>query len=725
MIGPLLLKPALARVSLPECFSGTSKSGRTIGFDSLGLHQNDAPIFGVSGEVHYARLDPQHWEEALYKAKAGGVTIISTYVFWIFHEEIRGVFDFTGRRNLRRFVELCKKHGLSVILRVGPFCHGEVRNGGFPDWLYGMPFRTRSTDGGFLYYTKRLYAEIAGQVNGLLFEDDGPVVGIQLDNEYMHSSAIWELTRGTTNEYVFASDEGDAYLKALHALCQEVGLRVPFYTCTAWGGAACWPDACLPLWGGYSYMPWTINRKGDEHPLSEEYLYRDAKSAACSRYHSYNPTYDPSRMPFACCEMGPGMEVSYQYRFIADPCCADAMANVKAGSGCNFVGYYMYQGGTNPVGNTFLNEDWCPHLSYDYQAPLGENLQPRESYFRLRALHQTLRTFQRELSAMSVSLPDTGVDPSDLETLRYSVRSDGERGFVFLNNFQDHATMPPRENIRLTFQTLSGKIVTIPHKDAAPLSLASGESCVLPFGLTFLGATLESATAQILFFLDHHLFCLRPEGMTATLDFGGHGALAFENSDEETRTIFLPQGVLTVTVFSRAKAHRLSLVTIQDRTAALWTDAEAYETPEGLAFHGTLPTAQVKTWPMGLLPERVTLRPPSPHSVSIHVREGNQALFTRDVELFTPGLLRVLYEGDAVRLYQNGRLVSDHFFNGAPWEVPTFLLNTNQEITLVIVPVKENVVVSRDAMAAIKEDAGNQYAKLLSLEGIPLYQTTL
>ncbi len=34
---------------------------------------------------------------------------------------------FLRNRNVRRFVELCARHGLHVIVRLGPFCHGEVR----------------------------------------------------------------------------------------------------------------------------------------------------------------------------------------------------------------------------------------------------------------------------------------------------------------------------------------------------------------------------------------------------------------------------------------------------------------------------------------------------------------------------------------------------------------------------------------------------------------------
>jgi beta-galactosidase GanA len=67
--------------------------------------------------------------------KAGGIDIVATYVFWIHHEETEGEWNWSGERDLRRFVETAKDVGLHVIVRCGPWCHGEVRNGGLPDWI--------------------------------------------------------------------------------------------------------------------------------------------------------------------------------------------------------------------------------------------------------------------------------------------------------------------------------------------------------------------------------------------------------------------------------------------------------------------------------------------------------------------------------------------------------------------------------------------------------------
>src|ERR1700722_17524341 len=104
--------------------------GTTLTLDSNSLLLNGKPWTPVMGEFHFSRYPENEWREELLKMKAGGIDIVSTYVFWIHHEEIEGQFDWSERRDLRRFVQLCGEVGLRVIVRCGPWCHGEVRNGG-------------------------------------------------------------------------------------------------------------------------------------------------------------------------------------------------------------------------------------------------------------------------------------------------------------------------------------------------------------------------------------------------------------------------------------------------------------------------------------------------------------------------------------------------------------------------------------------------------------------
>lgn len=148
-----------------------SPSGEKMAVTNRGLTVDEHPFFVIAGEFHFSRSPRDCWEDSIIRMKATGINTISTYVFWINHEEIEGVFDWTGSNDLRKFIELCQKHHMYLILRVGPYAHGEVRNGGFPDWLYGRHFQVRSNDGDYLEYVRKLYEQIAIQVKGLFFEE--------------------------------------------------------------------------------------------------------------------------------------------------------------------------------------------------------------------------------------------------------------------------------------------------------------------------------------------------------------------------------------------------------------------------------------------------------------------------------------------------------------------------------------------------------------------------
>lgn len=50
---------------------------------------------------------------------------------------------------------------MNAIVCIGPFGHGEIRNGALPDWLLAKPLEVRSNDENYLFYAKRLYGEIA------------------------------------------------------------------------------------------------------------------------------------------------------------------------------------------------------------------------------------------------------------------------------------------------------------------------------------------------------------------------------------------------------------------------------------------------------------------------------------------------------------------------------------------------------------------------------------
>lgn len=113
-------------VKLPMC--GKDSQGNLYEVDNLSLMKNGRRFLPVMGEFHFSRYEPEDWEEELLKMKAGGITVTATYVFWIHHEERRGEWDFGGCRDLRGFLETCRRVGMQVWLRIGP-------------WAWGMPQR--------------------------------------------------------------------------------------------------------------------------------------------------------------------------------------------------------------------------------------------------------------------------------------------------------------------------------------------------------------------------------------------------------------------------------------------------------------------------------------------------------------------------------------------------------------------------------------------------------
>ncbi|MCR4883710.1 MAG: beta-galactosidase [Clostridiales bacterium] len=724
---------------LGDDFTGVSAGGEVISFNNAYMEKNGRPFFAVSGEFHYSRMDDARWEDELIKIRMGGVNVVSTYVFWNHHEEKEGCFDFTGQRDLRRFITLCAKHGLYVILRVGPFAHGEARNGGLPDWLYGKPFEVRSTSEAFLGLVRRLYSRISEQVQGLLWKDGGPVIGIQLDNEYMHSSAPWEMTTGISNEWVSPGTDGEAYLLALRQIALECGLIPAFFTGTAWGGAA-YSNKILPLWGGYAYRPWLFYSHQGEHPATEEYVYEDYHRNGAVWADDFAPAYAPETRPYACCEMGAGMMCCYSYRFVYPCRSVDALANIKLGSGCNFIGYYMFHGGTNPIGRlgTYMNESQVSKISYDYQAALGEYGQIRESYSRLKVLHYFLQSFGDRLAPMQTVLPDgaSAIDPRDTQTLRFAVRTDGESGFLFVNNFQDHLVLPDRVEEEVVLKT---------RKETCRFAfgIASEENAVLPFHFDMDGILLRQAHAQpvlrtVIGGRVLYVFMV-PDGMD--------GAFCFEETAQVTGgkpffTVRKGQVQVDVLVLTRAQTDQLFLL----RDGSLVLSQAALLEDE----HGTLrlESTEARNTLFCFPPERLrgtALRLPDegPFGVycaetcakQISVRWEPCAPFRWTLQLPEDTLdglkdarLQIDYQGDIGMLFLNDRMISDNFCNGATWEIGLLEQKGRLPGTMVlkITPLRKDAKVNvESAMAARKEEVRTTVGELLQVRVQPVYEIKL
>lgn len=749
-------------------FVGSDPQGHEIALTSYYLTVDGVPEYMVMGEFLFERIEPWQWRDELIKLRMGGVNVISTYVYWNFHQPEEGQWINRGRMDIRRFAGLCKELGLYLIVRIGPYVHSEIRNGGLPDWLYGKPYRSRESDRGFLKAVERYFQHLGEELQGMMYDQGGPIIACQVDNEYGHSSSLWEMTRDMGDEWVNMGSGGDQYLLNLRSIAEKAGFVVPFYTATAWGGAAT-TQRVLPMWGGYAYRPWLFfqpwMRGESKHPATQEFVYRDFHSneaVSKSSYDLFDPQYQPESMPYACCEIGAGMFNSYAYRFIVDPKSVDALANVKLASGCNFLGYYVYRGGTNPVvQGQYMNETQTPRIDYDFQAPIGQWGQIRESYRRLKTIHYFVRSFGELLCGTHTVLPAGADDirPEDADTLRYAVRARGESGFLFINNFQDHVQTHDQID-----QTID---VEVPQGGSRPavlrfdnLGLQKGENCILPFNMDCDGVLLRYSTMQPLVHTliegVHTFVFFRPAGMpTARLVFDDDVVIF---PDEETAMMVSRHTSsgreIRFLLLSRDLAESLFLV--QDRRPGshagdhvlLFSDEAILEDSHGIRMESEHSATRVYAYPpmsIGIEGSRNCTKTRSGILAGfdcsfatedsrvevIRIDDGKWELrfdFASS-PLLKNRLLNIEYRGDVGQAFIDGQLIHDNFCNGQTWQIGLHEYEgrlNESPMVIVIVPRKEKVVIDVDSpMAARHEEASISKAELLSVSLTNVYEWPL
>jgi hypothetical protein len=694
--------------------------------DSQSLFRDGQPFIPVMGEMHFTRYPADEWRDALLKMKAGGIDIVATYVFWIHHEEEPGQWDWSGRRSLRDFLKLCKELDMLALVRLGPWAHGEVRNGGFPDWVQHADFwpdkgawKNRGTHPEFMRLTTALYQQITAQMQGLLWKDGGPVIGVQHDNECGNLP----------------------YLIALKKLARDCGIDVPFYTMTGWNNVPIPDEGLLPLFGGYADGFWMDDPSG----MRKAFLFapiRDSgdMGAINGRLTNIRPERNAKiqRFPYLCCEIGGGMPSSYRNRIHVTPAEVASLALVKLGEGNNLPGYYMYQGGVNPEGKlTTLNETTAtgypndlPVKDYDF-GPLGAAGQARGHYFLLRQQHLFLRDFGPDLARMPAFFPELQpVTLDDTETVRWNARSDGERAFLFFNNHQRYQQLPAKEGVQFSLGLKQGEQL-IPRQ---PVTLPSGAYGFWPVNLDCAGVRLDYATAQPLCRLEadgeHWYFFTAIEGIVPELALAGAEPVKVKAGTRialsrkspggtQVHFIVLPpelgrqlwklplagrgRVVLSPNTLLHETSDHLTLEVLEPASPGLAVfppvtgasvagralKAERDGIFQRLSFTGPAPeTAVVDCDPVRSAATTTTTLSAMDESAWSNAAVWRvrvpQAVAARE------SLLRLHYVGDVARIYGAGKLVLDNFYNGQPFDIPLWRLTPVElaSLEIHIMPLK-------------------------------------
>lgn len=708
-------KITIEKKKAPAPISGFSgDNGReSYAVNQHSILKNGAPYFPVMGEMHYSRYPAQYWEESILKMKAGGVGILSSYVFWIHHEEEKGVFDWSGNKDLHRFLTLCAKHGMRVMLRIGPWAHGECRNGGFPDWLLSSGVRVRENDENYFAYVRRFYQEIYNQAKDFLFYREGTIIGVQIENEYGHCGGL-------------QGPEGIRHIRTLKQIACDIGFRVPLYTSTGWGNGIVVEGETLPVLGGYAEAPWEQHTK--ERRAAPEYLFSPIKpdtsigsDLAGTMHGKYS--YDVRKYPYLTAELGGGLEPTHHRRPIVTGDDTGAMVLAFLGSGANLLGYYMYHGGTNPIGrfSTFqesratgyLND--VPELSYDFQAPIGEYGFLSSAYGRLKALHLFLHDFGENMSASYCTLPqDNPLDPEDLKSLRYSVRYGPKGGFLFLSNYERRRRMTEKCGVSVEVETEDG-----PFRFSG-IDLPDGKYTFYPFNIDLGGVRLRTATAQLLChiggeecdtcfffcfkgdrpaftFQSDGLKCVEAAGKNSPIGSSGTVTVSLKEPEFHSGITVKTTGGKTVrfVVLTRDEAYRAWKIPVGAKEYLLVTDAGlrwADGTLTAVSDGESVPVLAYPSVPFGavrgasfrktardgcLEAGTLTFDPlkihPSAEFRRVEPRNCDASyvisVCRSEGENTDDDILTVRFSGDRARLFIDGRFCADWFYFGPDWRI--------------------------------------------------------
>lgn len=401
------------------------------------------PFTPIAGEMHFSRVPRERWKETLLKMRNCGINVVSNYVFWNYHEEEKNAFDFRGNRDIAAFLQICRDIDMPCILRIGPWCHGEVIRGGFPKRIHKMA-KKRCDNPKYLNEVRAYWQGLYKEVEPFL--DGKTVIGLQLENEYTGSTE---------------------HIRTLRKIAEEIGFKAPFFTMTAWPSGK--PDNdFLPMMGGYPDAPWTMGKKALKPnnrfaitpAKTEDEIGADLHKNAVVNEKVYDA------VPYASCETGPGNQVTQHRRPFISEKDGYGVGFAKFASGINWLGYYMFCGGTNP-NDRLMQENRLtgypnnyPIIDYDFQAPISRYGVCRGHGDRLRLMHLFIHEFDNEICTKQAYFPKwKSNNPYDISFLKCSVRADGQgSGYFFSGTYEKGLKYQDFKDVQVTLEIADKKI---------------------------------------------------------------------------------------------------------------------------------------------------------------------------------------------------------------------------------------------------------------------------
>jgi len=302
----------------------------------------------ISGEMHPSRIPAAYWRNRIQMAKAMGCNTISVYIMWNYHELQEGVYDFESEnRNLAEFFRIVAEEELWLIVRPGPYVCAEWEFGGIPPYLLRIPdIKLRCMDPRYMAAAGKYMAKLAAVIKPFLITNGGPVLMLQVENEY-----------GS-----FGNDRN--YISRLKDLWVENGIDVPFFTGD----------------GPTSFMLEAGTLPGCAVGLDSGSQLSHFELAA-----KMNPG-----VPVFSSETYPGWLTHWGEKW-AKTATTDLLKEIKfLMDNKKSFNLYVIHGGTNfgfTAGANSGGKGYEPDVtSYDYDAPINEQGQPTPKFMALRRL---------------------------------------------------------------------------------------------------------------------------------------------------------------------------------------------------------------------------------------------------------------------------------------------------------------------------------------------------
>ncbi len=180
---------------------------------------NGRPVILLSSSLFYFRIPQEYWEERMWQLKACGYNAIDVYIPWNFHELTPGKWDFSGMRDVDRFLALARENGLYVVARPGPYICSEWDGGALPAWL-GLKLRQeqlRQYDSAYLKEVEKWFDKILPILERRQLGREGSVILLQLENELD----------------IYQCREPKLYLEALVKMTEKFQIQIPRVVCTS------------------------------------------------------------------------------------------------------------------------------------------------------------------------------------------------------------------------------------------------------------------------------------------------------------------------------------------------------------------------------------------------------------------------------------------------------------------------------------------------------------